>query len=182
MTMPLHHASSNEEWRPVPGHKDYEASSLGRVRSVERWITRSDGRRRFWPSVILRPTKQGNYLKVALGANNTMAVHIVVCSAFHGRRPAEKHSVAHWNGDCHDNRAANLRWATVAENHADKARHGTSSAGSRNGFAKFTEADIRTIRALRADGTSIKSLSERFATHRVNISRIVHRVIWQHVR
>jgi hypothetical protein len=105
----------------------------------------------------------------------------VICETFHGPRPSPRHVVAHWNGDRHDNCAANLRWATVSENHADKARHDTRTIGSRNGFAKFTEADIRTIRKLRAAGISIKALSERFSTHRVNVSRIIHRVIWQHV-
>ena len=165
----------------MPGHPNYEASSLGRVRSVDRTFIDSIGRQYSLPGVVLRPTRQGRYLKVALGADNTIAVHIVVCSAFHGPRPAGKHGVAHGNGDCHDNRAANLRWATVTENHADKARHGTSSAGSRNGNAKFTEADIRAMRKLRTDGLTINAISEQFRTHRVNISRIIHRVTWAHV-
>lgn len=171
-----------EEWRGVPGHSGYEASSLGRIRSIERWVTRSDGRRRQWPSVILRPSRQGYYLKVALGKTNTASVHIVVCSTFHGPRPSDHHVVAHWNGDCHDNRPENLRWATVTENHADKARHGTSSTGSRNGAAKFTEADIIAIRELRANGKMmVKDIAARYGTHYVHISRIVHRAIWKHV-
>jgi hypothetical protein len=171
-----------EEWRPVPGYPGYEASNLGRVRSVDRWVIRSDGIRGFWRGTILQPTKQGRYLKVKLSARNTIAVHIVVCSAFHGPRPAGKHGVAHGNGDCHDNRAANLRWATVTENHADKAIHGTRTVGSKNGASKFTEADIRTIRKLRAtDKMMVKDIAARYDTHYVHISRIVHRAIWKHV-
>jgi len=170
-----------EEWRPVPNYPGYEASSLGRVRSVDRWVTRSDGKCGFWRGTVLQPTKQGRYLKVKLSARNTIAVHIVVCSAFYGPRPADKHGVAHGNGDCHDNRSDNLRWATVKENLADMDRHGTRCVGSMNSFAKFTEADIKTIRKLRKNGRSIKSLGEQFSSHPVNISRIVHRVTWAHV-
>jgi hypothetical protein len=120
---------------------------------------------------------------VALGRNHTIAVHIVVCSAFHGPRPSTKHCVAHGNGDCHDNRPENLRWATVTENHADKALHGTSSAGSKNGMAKFTEADIRAIRKLGATGKMmVKDIAARYDTHYGHISRIIHRGIWKHVR
>jgi len=165
----------------VPGHPNYEASSLGRVRSVDRTFIDSIGRQYSLPGVVLRPTRQGRYLKVALGADNTIAVHIVVCSAFHGLRPAGKHGVAHGNGDCHDNRAANLRWATVSENLADMVRHGTSCVGSKNGASKLTEDDIRAIRKLRAANMPVKDIAARYGTHYVHISRIVHRAIWKHV-
>jgi hypothetical protein len=165
----------------VPDHPNYEASSLGRVRSVDRTFIDSIGRQYSLPGVVLRPTRQGRYLKVALGADNTIAVHIVVCSAFHGPRPAGKHGVAHGNGDCHDNRPSNLRWATVSENLADMVHHGTSCVGSKNGASKLTEADIRAIRKLRAANMPVKDIAARYGTHYVHISRIVHRVIWQHV-
>ena len=170
-----------EEWRTVPGFSGYEASSLGRVRSIERWITRSDGHRGLWPGRVLRPTKQGPYLKVALGKRTTIAVHIVVCLTFHGPRPSPKHAVAHWDGDCHNNRAENLRWATVSENKSDMIRHGTTPTGSKNPLAKLSEADVRAIRKQRAEGVMIKDIATRFDIHWVNVSRIVHRKIWKHL-
>lgn len=41
--MAEHPVSEPEEWRPVPGHPGYEASSLGHVRSVDRCAMRASG-------------------------------------------------------------------------------------------------------------------------------------------
>jgi hypothetical protein len=60
-------------------------------------------------------------------------------------------------------------------------RHGTSCVGSKNGASKFTEADIRAIRKLRAANMPEKDIAARYGTHYVHISRIVHRAIWKHV-
>ena len=53
----------------------------------------------------------------------TAPVHRLVASAFAvaGTGPL----VRHLNGDWRDNRPANLRWGTVAENYSDAIRHGT---------------------------------------------------------
>lgn len=52
-----------EQWKPVVGLEGwYEVSDLGRVRSVDRLVEYSDGRKpRLWPSVVLRqqPDKDG---------------------------------------------------------------------------------------------------------------------------
>src|SRR5262245_23621213 len=50
-------------------------------------------------------------------------IHRLVLNTFMGPCP-EGHQAAHWNGDRADNRLANLRWATAAENAADRERHG----------------------------------------------------------
>jgi len=43
-------------------------------------------------------------------------VHQVVCEAFHGPRPSDKHVVSHLNEDATDNRPENLCWATQKDN------------------------------------------------------------------
>lgn len=44
-----------------------------------------------------------------------VAVHPLVCRAFHGERPGPKHVVSRMNGDKTDNRPENLRWAMPCE-------------------------------------------------------------------
>ncbi len=140
-----------EEWRPVPGCPGYEASNLGRVKSLDRMVIYKDGRKpRFFPGVVLRPNPGARYHAIRLGVPNTMTTaHVIICEIFNGPRPSPDHEVAHWNGNGLDNRASNLRWATHKENKVDEIRHGRRRSGIDNGYAKLTEADIRAIRKLR---------------------------------
>jgi hypothetical protein len=46
----------------------------------------------------------------------TLRVHRVACEAFHGPAPEGKPECDHKNRSRHDNRASNLRWATVSLN------------------------------------------------------------------
>lgn len=173
-----HPVTEPEEWRPVPGHPGYEASSLGRVRSVDRWITS----RRFWPSVMLRPFAGDEYKKVRLGPKLFAPVHIIVCLTFHGVRPSKSHLVAHWNGDKLDNRSSNLRWATPKENKADEVRHGTWTAASRHGSAKLTETDVLVIRKLRQDHRlTFHAIGKRFGITRSHVKGIVDGRWWKSV-
>jgi len=74
-------------------------------------------------------------------------VHSVVCECVHGPRPSTKHEVAH---SCGERRCCNprhLRWATRAENEADKVAHERSNRGERQGASKLTETAVRAIRA-----------------------------------
>ena len=112
----------NEEWRPIPGFDGYEASSAGRIRSVDRQL--SDGRRA--GGVVLVATEDDNgYLRVTLslaGKPKTMLVHVLVCTAFHGPRP-RKREVRHLDGVKVNLRPGNLAWGTKGEQEKDKKRH-----------------------------------------------------------
>ena len=126
-----------EQWRPVPGFPHYEASSLGRVRSLDRMVQSGRGA----PGVLAQrmgkvlksiPTKRG-YLSVKLvrdGLVTTFGVHQVVAMAFHGLPPAG-HVVDHVNTDKTDNRPGNLEYVTNGENVKRQYRTGllTNRAG-----------------------------------------------------
>ena len=111
-----------EEWRPVPGFGGYEASSRGRVRSVDRRL--SDGR--LAGGVILAATEDDNgYLRVTLsigGKPTTVAVHVLVCTAFKGKRPRGK-EVRHLDGVKVNCGPGNLAWGTKSSNAKDRERH-----------------------------------------------------------
>lgn len=119
-----------ETWRPIPGYEgSYEASDLGRVRSVERTITDRLGRSRRVRNRVLRPAvcKRGDritHLSVVLGLGNPHHVHRLIMLAFVGPRP-EGLETCHNNGDPTDNRLENLRYDTNSANHLDMQRHGT---------------------------------------------------------
>lgn len=172
-----------EEWRTVPGHPGYEASSLGRVRSLDRWIARSDGRRCLCQGRMLQAQRKGyRYHGLNLGRGCSFYVHTLICAVFHGLRPSQRHEVSHRNGNCLDNRASNLRWVTHQQNEADKVRHGTNSEGQRHGMVKLTEPDVLEIRHMYAcGGMSPQEIADSFSVSRWSIRSIVTRASWRHL-
>lgn len=105
------------------------------------------------------------------------SVHVAVCEAFHGARPAGMWA-AHSNGDRLDNRAGNLRWATGVENEADKIAHDTRAWGERHGMRKLTADDVR---AIRASGAGSYVLARRYPVSPSMIRRIRAGKNWTHV-
>lgn len=83
-----------------------------------------------------------------------LLAHRVVCSEVHGPAPSDEHEAAHDYGGhpCTSRACVNghhLRWATHADNEADKILHGSLPVGERNGFSKLTEDQVTQIYALR---------------------------------
>lgn len=106
---------------------------------------------------------------------------------------------------------AHLFVGTAADNGADARSKGRTAVGVRNGQythpelrhvgdrngmrkhpekvrrgeqlhnAKLTDADVRRIRALAADGESDTAIASVFAVERRQVSRIVQRTRWSHV-
>lgn len=140
-----------EEWRPVLSHPGYEVSDLGRVRSVPRVITRTNGARLTIAGGVMRPQpKRDGHLKVELH-KRTCQVHALVLEAFVGPAPTG-HECLHGNGNPADNRLANLRWGTRSENMRDALRHGTHPTGSRTACPReHVLAEPNLIRSILPD-------------------------------
>ncbi|WP_430459238.1 NUMOD4 motif-containing HNH endonuclease [Rhodococcus qingshengii] len=113
---------ANEEWRAVVGREgEYEVSSLGRVRSLDRIVSNGSYRR----GRVLRPrVLPSGYLRVALGAKDDSYIHRIVAAAFIGPAP-DGFDVRHLDGSRAHNVPGNLCYGTRLENMADQRRHGT---------------------------------------------------------
>lgn len=112
---------SAEEWQPVPGWP-YEASSLGRVRSVERVL--GDGRQA-GGILLAQSLDSDGYPKVTLrdGSRSwTVRVAVLVMLAHAGPCPKGR-EVRHRNGVRTDSRRSNLLYGTRGQNEKDKGRH-----------------------------------------------------------
>jgi hypothetical protein len=64
---------------------------------------------------------------------------------------------------------------------AKDAQRGREPRGEQNGAAKLTEAQVRKIRDLHADGERPSVLALRFAVERTTIWHILTRRTWRHV-
>lgn len=137
---------TEEIWKDIPGYEGkYQASTLGRIRSVDRVIRmksrcgkehdhRIKGR-------ILRPGQfcKAGHVSVVLGHGQPGSpVHQLVARTFLGERPKGA-DVCHNNGDPKDNRPENLRYDTRTENNLDVLRIGRA-------WRKLTLEQIHAIR------------------------------------
>lgn len=156
----------------VPGFPGVTALANGRIQGVSGKILRG------------RPDRDG-YLYVAVQRDgrprkqDRTAVHTLVCLAFHGPKPTTAHQVAHRNGVPDDNRPENLRWATSAENHADRKGHGTDPVGERNGRAKLSRDKIAEARQLIGSGVERQEIARRFGVHRSTLRRALVGESWR---
>ena len=116
--------AKREIWKQIPGHKGYEASNLGRIRSIDRWVKFGNGNR-FWRGRILRQyTLWSGYKTTHLGkAHVNRYIHHLICLAFRGKTP-EGLEIRHYNDNKNDNKLANLKFGTRAANNTDRLRNG----------------------------------------------------------
>ena len=115
---------SHEMWKAVPGYEGfYEASDLGRVRSVDRILDHpKNGPSRLKGKVLKQIPDSWGYVSVRLRGTSFL-VHVVVLRTFVGPRPFDKEA-CHNNGIKTDNRLSNLRWDTHRSNCADRNQMG----------------------------------------------------------
>lgn len=179
-----------ENWKDVVGWEGlYQVSDLGRVKSLERTFTT----RNRWGEMlktkrerIMQPNLSGGYpyLSVTLqrdGYLKRRSVHSLVCEAFHGPRPTPKHHCAHGDGDPINNRADNLRWATVKENSEDTRKHGRLRVGEKSNLSRLSEQDVIDIRHRAKSGASLMELAKAYKMTKASISKIIKRETWAHL-
>ncbi len=105
-------------------------SKTGRIQGMK-WVERTEKKE------VGKCATGWGYLRTILrrdGKRHNKFIHVLVCEAFHGPRPGtcRQWHAAHKNGNPTDNRACNLRWATVRENnYLDQKKHGTWKLGQK---------------------------------------------------
>lgn len=175
-----------EIWKPIPGYEAfYEASTLGRIRSLDRQILRSDGVIRPLKGRVLKQTPMSGYLMVSLSVSakrDVQLVHRLVASAF-CEQPEGCFVINHLDADKSNNRPENLEWTTSKANtaHAVSLNLMNCPLGSRKGAAKLTEADVAIIiRRLHAKEQQ-KLIAIDFGVSHPRIADINLGKAWRHV-
>ena len=124
------------------------------------------------------PTQYGPRLSLRCATVTASRYALILAT---GVNPAGMDSA---HGPCHNRRCVNplhLRWATRAENLADRVRDGTVNHGERQGSAKLRSADVRVIRRRVADGETQTGVAAEFGICQPHVSRIVRRLDWAHL-
>jgi hypothetical protein len=157
-----------EIWLPIPGYVEYEASNLGRIRSVRR-------------DKILKlsyhwRTKYGSVSLGRLGGSHL--VHRLIALTFLGE-PIGQPWVNHKNGDRADNRLENLEWGTASHNILHKTRVLGNGALARHPRTRFTEKNIQDIRQKIQSGRTHRSLADEYKVSKSTISAIASGQNWK---
>lgn len=111
--------------------------------------------------------------------NRQLPAHRVMCTLVNGPPPTEFHEAAHNCGNGHEGccHPKHLRWATGAENQADRLIHGTDSRGTKNYHSVLCEADVLEIRRL--EGVfSHQELAGQYNVHKSSINDILNGRTW----
>lgn len=138
-----------EQWKDIIGYEGYyQVSNIGRIRSLDRYLIKSNGVREFKEGKILTVchNKRVNVYEVHLhinGVRKCRKVHRLVAEAFiHNDDPINKTTVNHIDGDRSNNASCNLEWCSYSENlkHAyDDLNRVVNRAKSKNTHCKSVD-------------------------------------------
>lgn len=133
----------DEIWRDIPGFEGaYQASSLGRIRSLDRVQERVSKRIGNYKvnlkGQILKPSvNKDGYESVRLKGKK-YDVHVLIAITFIGIRPT-KQDIRHLDGNPQNNRVDNLAYGTRKQNILDVFRNGE----------KWKTFDLATVNRIR---------------------------------
>lgn len=190
-----------EIWKPFIENR-YEASNLGRVRTIPHIVWRSTGASHTVRQTVLRPAKdKKGYLRVGLMINKkltTFKVHRIIATLFKPN-PENKRYVNHLDGNKANNAADNLEWATHEENvnHAiatglikmqyspeerKRSVNKTIKRGSSVGTSLLTEKSVLAIRSkfIPHVYTRVK-LAKEYNVTEAAIKDVLLRRTWKHI-
>lgn len=169
-----------EEWKDIPEFEGYQASNLGRIRSLLMFKYHNH---KDLEQSVLKPRNNFGYLTVRLktkdGNRNYFSVHRLVAKAFINN-PVNKPQINHIDGVKHNNKIENLEWCTASENvkHAFDNGLKTTKKGIESHHSKLTEQSVLEIYYSKE---SNKTLSKKYNVQENAIFKIKHGRTWVHI-
>lgn len=171
----MQHTTTEEKWADIPGYEGcYQVSDQGRIRSFDR-IDRAGRPRKGRCPCKQFPDRKLGYHKVPFtkdGALRFLIVHRLVAKAF-VPNPDNKPTVNHKNGIRSDNRAANLEWMTMKEQH----HHSASVLGTRH--RKLTPEQVIELRSHLENRTmTFNQAATHYGIHATTVNAVRTGLTW----
>jgi hypothetical protein len=161
------------KWKTITSFPQYEVSDDGMIRHRDTQRVRKPRSNNGYPCVTVKDGRR----RVPLYC------HRAVAEAFLGPCPGPGYLVAHRNGNRGNPCLGNLRWATYAENEADKKLHGTldQPKGEAHYRAKLTEELIRKARTMIESGLSRRAVARQLGFSPGTIIKALNGTAWKHL-
>ena len=151
----------------------YDIPAIGYFVSMDGdvWSNKKEGFKKLKPYV-----SQYGYLRCCLTINNKqhrVNIHRLVAATFHGLRP-KKAVCRHLDGNKLNNKSDNLVWGTQADNVNDRHTHGTMCQGDTHYLSLLSDAEVKRVRAMYAEGIPQTHIANIFGVSKHNIFNYVH--------
>lgn len=176
-----------EEWRDIPGLEGrYQASSLGRIRSLPRSGKTCYGAQRQLPGRVLSCNPSGiGYVRVNIDRRVRFA-HRLVAAAFIDN-PNNLPEVNHIDGNKGNCRPENLEWCTRRQNMAHAFATGLApirdpGRGDNSIAAKLSEAEVARIKARLRRGDRSIDVAREHSVCKSTIGEIKAGRSWSHIQ
>jgi len=165
-----------ELWKPIQNFESqYEVSSLGRIRSLDRIVTYSDGRTGKLEGKIIRGSLLKNgYITVCLSSKKRKYVHQIVAETFLGQSEFRQ-TVNHKDGNKTNNCVENIEWNTYKQNNNHARETGLNNQhGEKCNLSKYSDQFIDAVRNVhKAFNPSYEELGRLFGLTGCHARQIV---------
>lgn len=159
--------NDGELWRNYPEFSFIEGSTIGRVRTIDRYVKTKNGKRLIKGHILKQWYNRNGYLLVTFRANGKMIkkqVHRIIASCFLPN-PDSLEQINHKNCVRDDNKVANLEWCSASYNCQYREEHGGASSRS------VIAVNIKTLEALRF--SSRAKAADSLGVYSTSISAVV---------
>lgn len=170
-----------EIWKDIPHFPGYQASTEGRIRSIDRFITKRGTKTPiFLKGKVLSQMDNGHgykFVRLRRDTDRKIKIHYVhrlVLEAFVSEHDEHQTDVNHLDGDKSNNRLDNLEWCNMSENMLHAYNTGLHVSGESHPQAKYSAELISIIKSRHANGERVCDLSREYGIPHQYVSGILH--------